>query len=316
METQFYEINGLVIDEKTGEALYNLKVEAWDKDKQYNDLLGVGITNANGAFNICFDSTYFREDEREKSPDIFFKVYMGKKFIASTEDRIITNAGNQIETTIEISMPRVSTGGKDRISAKQVVNAAQFFYQSDFRGVLEQVQGKAGTPLKFMTDMVANTFKQIELKPVQTRGIQEKEIIGQDTQIVSRKLREQKIMVDNVYEYNPSINSESFNHLGSYPANLRAGQHIDLYEQDGKVCYYANSRGDRDHDDEIGTVRDELDLTKKKLEKKDAQISELQKEIELLRTNQDEINTLLKSKRFLELMKETKPKPKRKEKET
>ncbi|HEX7312611.1 MAG TPA: neuraminidase-like domain-containing protein [Pyrinomonadaceae bacterium] len=101
---QKYQINGRVVDEKTRRGLKGLRVEAWDKDRDPNDLVGSDETDADGRFRIGFDGSYFREFIFDREPDLFFKVFSDGEQIKSTEDSVLWNvrAG---ETSVEIAVP-------------------------------------------------------------------------------------------------------------------------------------------------------------------------------------------------------------------
>lgn len=239
MENEEYEITGRVIDGIKNEGIANLRVEAWDKDIKYNDLLGSSITNADGGFEMSFDSTYFREFAPEDKPDVFFKVYAGKKLIKSTEEAPIKNAEQQIEVTIVVNMPQfIRPVGKDRLSTEQAFKAAAFFQDSDFRGVYSDFRKKAGTSIGFVSDMVMNTITKFDFEPVRAGRVKEDEIVNIEVDHVKEKLETQNIAVGEVRPYNPAMDAESLKTFKVLPKNLKPGQRVNLYQENGKVKYY------------------------------------------------------------------------------
>ena len=80
-----------------------LRVEAWDKDLIFNDLVGSAITDEQGAFEFVFSEAYFRESSWIGGQISFFKVFREDKLIKSTEDSVLCNVEN-IETPVVIEV--------------------------------------------------------------------------------------------------------------------------------------------------------------------------------------------------------------------
>ena len=99
-----YQINGHVVDDKSKRGIGGLRVEAWDKDLIFNDLVGSAVSDAQGGFLIKFSGSYFRELFFDRKPDLFFKVFSDDQLINSTEDSVLWNveAG---ATPVEIAVP-------------------------------------------------------------------------------------------------------------------------------------------------------------------------------------------------------------------
>ena len=79
-----YTVGGRVVDRTTRAGIRGVRVEAWDRDTRYHDLLGQAVTNADGQFAIGFDSAYFGDYAPDRAPDLFFKLFLdgrvGKAF--------------------------------------------------------------------------------------------------------------------------------------------------------------------------------------------------------------------------------------------
>ncbi|NEO09783.1 peptidoglycan-binding protein [Moorena sp. SIO3I8] len=86
-----FRILGRVIDPKTSGVVSGLRVEAWDKDLIFNNLVGRAITDDHGSFGMEFDESYFQELFADQRPDIFFKVFCDQQLIKSTEDSVLWN---------------------------------------------------------------------------------------------------------------------------------------------------------------------------------------------------------------------------------
>lgn len=297
MPIQSYNISGQVINSTTQQGIANLRVEAWDKDNEYYDLLGSTITNMNGGFDISFDSTYFREDIAEAQPNVFFKVYAGKRLLKSTEEKPIMNAKGQEVVEIMLDMlGKTRPEGKDRISTAQVFQTATFFRESDFKGVYSEFRKKSETSIGFISDMVMNTITKLDIKPVKVAGVREQNILNQDVDSARTNLSYQKVEVNEVLPYNPKINNESFKNIKVLPTTLKPGQRVDLYEENGKVRYYTIVPENRDDSKMIAEqrlqlqkIQEELNQTNQTIGQKDKEIIKLNTELAAMRKEQENI---------------------------
>src|SRR5215510_2477655 len=101
-----YYISGTVIDRKTRRGVKGLRVEAWDKDRVYNDLVGSAFTDEQGVFQIEFDESYFRELFQDRQPDLFFRVFREGALIRSTEDSVLWNVrAGETKITLDVDIP-------------------------------------------------------------------------------------------------------------------------------------------------------------------------------------------------------------------
>jgi hypothetical protein len=84
-----FTISGRVIDRTTHKPVAGVRVEAWDKDLIHNDLVGSAVSDAEGAFRIDFDESYFKELFFDREPDLFFRVFADTQVLYSTEDSAV-----------------------------------------------------------------------------------------------------------------------------------------------------------------------------------------------------------------------------------
>ncbi len=86
-----FRINGRVIDARNRRGLGGLRVEAWDKDPFFSDVVGGATTDDRGSFRIDFDVSYFKEWFLDRRPDLFFKVFRGARPVKVTEPSVLRN---------------------------------------------------------------------------------------------------------------------------------------------------------------------------------------------------------------------------------
>ena len=309
MEYPKFRVIGQVINRQSKQGIRGLRVEAWDKDQKYHDLLGFGVTDRSGHFLISFDQTYFREYAPEKYPDLFFRIYLSQRLLKSTEDSVIWNVRQDTEVTIAIDMPTAAPAGKDRVSAWQVFKAADFVQRSDFRGLWKETGDKGGAAVGFLTDMVVNTISKVDVEPIKVGDHKTSDVINQDVASASRNLEKQKITVSEVKPYQPGLNAQSFKNVAALPVTLKPGQQVNLYAENGKVRYYTvvSERKPSDvHPQKVIRLENELETVKKKSAEKDLQIAELEKEVKSIGSRQTRMEKTVTGDTIAELQEQLK----------
>ena len=98
-----YRAKGRVVDTATGLGIAGLRVEAWDKDLIFNDLLGSAVTDGKGRFQIAYQESDFKDLFGSKKLDLFFRVFQNGVLIKSTEDSVQWNL-DETETEIQIDV--------------------------------------------------------------------------------------------------------------------------------------------------------------------------------------------------------------------
>ncbi len=108
MNQNTFAISGRIIDGQTKQGIPGLRIEAWDKDLIFNDLVGSVETDRQGRFSMSFTTDYFSEIFFDRRPDIFFKVFHGEKEIRPINAPFIPNMQpGEREITIEVDLSSV-----------------------------------------------------------------------------------------------------------------------------------------------------------------------------------------------------------------
>ena len=310
MADRVYHATGQVIDSQTIQGLPELTVEAWDAGKTTPRPLAFTVTENDGRFKLELD---FAQFGFRSVPDVIFKVLRNGVELQGVESAVSWNANAEEAVTILVNrVPKNRTEAKDRITARQFLKVADVLQQSDFRGIVTNVTEKVGTRWGAITDALANTFTKSDFKPLKPGRNFEKEAVNKDVNTVKKNLESEQIEV-NVLPYNPRLDKATLADLTSFPSNLKAGQKVNLYQEDGLVKYMSVVRETKSSEpppaggdlqkEELKKLSEELKKSREDSQRKDKQISELQQELLTIRQEHGEINKIIKSKEFEALIK-------------
>lgn len=145
MPDKTYTIKGTVVSRSTRKGIGGLRVEAWDKDLIADDLVGSAVTDAEGAFAISFDASYFRELFLDRTPDLYFRIFSGDDLILSTEESTLWNVQRPDEPiTLTIDWMSFTVSGRvSRSDGSPLAGLTVTAFDCDMRH--EQPLGEAKT---------------------------------------------------------------------------------------------------------------------------------------------------------------------------
>jgi hypothetical protein len=236
-----YVIQGTVVDRVTRAGVQGVKIEAWDRDTRYHDMLGVATTDANGRFTIGFQTAYFGDYAPDRSPDVFFKAFLGEREMLSTFETPMMNVERGTTTvTLELQLPTIKNKGVDRIDGLQALKALNWWGQSDFRGVWEQGKDKSKTMGKLLGNMGEKSLSRFNVKPIRPSATTDSQIVNQTPLQAEKTLAMQNIQVTEVKQVSAGSRDNLIN-LKDYPLALKAGDRVTLYEENGVVKYYTRT---------------------------------------------------------------------------
>jgi len=81
MQSNNFTITGNITDRQSKQGISGLRIEAWDKDLFFDDMVGSAETDAEGLFKIRFNEDHFRE-LFERRPDLYFRLYSAEEAIS------------------------------------------------------------------------------------------------------------------------------------------------------------------------------------------------------------------------------------------
>lgn len=233
-----YVLQGTVVDRVTRKPVPGVKVEAWDRDTRYHDMLGVATTDQGGRFVIGFQTVYFGDYAPDRSPDVFFKAFIDEREVLTTYETPQYNLERGTTTVVlELSMPKIKTDGVDRISGAQALKAIDWWAKSDFRGVWEQGKDKGKSVSRLVGEMGVKSLTSLNIKPIQPTATKDSQIVNQSSLQAEKSLAAQGIQVTEVKAVDAKATKNLAN-LKDYPLTLRAGDKVTLYEENGVVKYY------------------------------------------------------------------------------
>lgn len=239
MARQLFRLTGTVRERATARPLPNLRVEAWDRDTKFHDMLGVDITDTEGRFTIRFDETYFGDAAPDRLPDVYFRVMREDQVLRSTEDSIIRNLRESERTVvIDVDLPAEEAAAPDRVSAAQVYASVAWVKASDFRGVFNDGMNRLQTLGRLGGEWGKTVLGKAVLSPLQGPAVKERDVVGQDAVTASANLQRQNVTVQEVRSYTPG-DRVAVADLARTPVNLKPGDRVTLYQDSsGLVRYY------------------------------------------------------------------------------
>lgn len=133
--------------------------------------------------------------------------------------------------------PGAPTAGK-HVRSKQVREGIRFTKRTDFKGEFRSQQKTLNVYSKLAIDSVVN---RLEASSLQKPGIRKSLLLGSQVDDARKHLQENGVIVDKVETYDRSQGAKNLVAFGKTPVRLTRGSKVTLYEQDGKVLFYALS---------------------------------------------------------------------------
>ncbi|MGH7467350.1 MAG: hypothetical protein ACRENP_05125 [Longimicrobiales bacterium] len=238
-----FEILGTVVEKGTDRGVPNVRVEAWDRDTRFHDMLGSVVTDGAGHFRIRFTDEYFGDFKPDLLPDVFYRVFRDEALVLSTQDRAAENVKDpRITVTLELEPVVEPAAGRDRVDAVMAMKAFNFFQQSDFKGLRREARAEGKLASGLLTSMLMNGFNKWDWSPVGPSTVPKSDVVNQDTQTAQANLAQRNVTVDRVEEFKPGLDREGAGLVAGFPVRVQPGDRVILYQENGRVKYYARVR--------------------------------------------------------------------------
>ncbi|MFN9210550.1 MAG: hypothetical protein ACK6DI_06555 [Betaproteobacteria bacterium] len=240
-EVQRYEILGRVVEQRSRRPVGNVRLEAWDRDTRFHDMLGISCTDDEGRFSLAFDGETFGDYGGDHHPDVFFKLLRDGRLLQTTFDRPRQNL-QPGTTRLELEVPDAAPPkvGKDYVRTAQVLTGLRFWRESDFRGVYNEGRDKSRLLGKVLLSAAGRTLEDFELKPLRPQGARTHDVVGRDPQTARTNLARNGVEVEEVVAYRPGADAATVQSLTAFPLMLKAKDRVRLYtDESGMVRYSA-----------------------------------------------------------------------------
>jgi len=228
-----YRINGRVLNRRTQQGERGLRVEAWDRDTRFHDLLGDAITERDGAFTIRFTGAYFGDFAPDRFPDLFFKIFLGETLLASTQREPMENVRQtEIPVTLFVDMPEERPATPDRVPAVKAIKAVEFVRQSDFRGVGREARDRTKSFGATIGNVIMSALGNFDFQPIKPPAVRNTDVVGQNALNAEKNLNSKGVEVSNRVAFKAADVKQNAVIVRSLPANLKQGDKVDLVVDD------------------------------------------------------------------------------------
>jgi hypothetical protein len=252
MPLRTFRIFGLVTDATTKKGVPDLRVETWSADAAQHAVFGSSLTDERGQFLIAANIDL--PGGVVGAIPAVLKVFQNAQPVPATGQAAIPNLlAVERPVVLQVQLPAHEEALTDRVTVPQMLSAIDFVRLSDFKGVFQEGKDRVSAAAGLMVDTIRNALSQIELEPLRPSAVRNKDVVHQDPATAGQRLQAQGVAVNAVKPYRGDF--ESLGTVTSLPANLKPGDKVDLYEENGVVKAYGIVREPKPQVDPATVVR-------------------------------------------------------------
>jgi hypothetical protein len=290
MPVRVFHISGTVTDSATQKGVPDLRVEVWDRDDQQHTLLGASVTAARGRFNIAVSA--------EVPPVVtggvpaFLKVFQQTAPLSASGDTAIQDLFTQTAPlNLSVDARLTEPPPTDKIALSQVLDAIDFIRLTDFKALFQEGKDRVSATTSVVGDSLKSAASKVKIGPIRLPKVRTSDVIRQDTATATQRLRAQGVTVTAVKDYKGDLSS--LNLVTSVPVNVKSGDKIELYQQNGVVRGYRIVKDTPPPINAVTVGRIQTDITslQSKLEAKSAEVDQLQVELTRKSEQVDQLNS-------------------------
>jgi hypothetical protein len=314
MALRTFRILGMVVDATAKNGIPDLRVEAWNRDDPQHIVFGVSMTDARGEFQIAA-SVDLPGGVVGAIPAVL-KVFQGSQLLAATGQTTIPNLLTfDTRAVLQVQPPGQEAAPADKVTVPQVLSAIDFVRLSDFKGLYQEGKDRAFAAGGLMLDTLKNAMSQVELSPIGPSPVRNKDVVHQDPVTARQRLEAQGIVVNQIKPYRKDL--ESLGTTTSLPRNLKRGDKVDLYEENGVIRAYAVVQPPKQVadpavvnrlDGDVKTLRTDvdartaqIDALKAQLTQRDATIASLNSDLASVKRAQSDLAAQVRPERLAAL---------------
>jgi hypothetical protein len=140
----------------------------------------------------------------------------------------------------KVKAPEAKTGAANRVKSAHVRKGVTTTQTVDARALISQWLGELNLTESILGDVAGSGLDRFTAGP-STRGVQRADIVDAPTAAATTRLEERGVVVDRVEAYEPGRVANLID-FSRAPSAIPPGTKVTLFEQEGKVRYYALSR--------------------------------------------------------------------------